>query len=314
MMKITRSRRQSRNGLGMYALILTALLFWGSDAFSQLKVPCCQENLLRNPGFEMGALAGSGTFQGCATTGTNYVNNWCAVGSPQYNSSLGIGGNRGILMWGIGANFNTGEGIYQAVNIATGWMYQISFDALFYDAVSTGPDSVIFQFRAFNSAPTSPLPAGGALIGEYVVKNTSYGRFTLPVWTPNSAYSYLQIRVRNGSTTNDGAYVSWGRIDNVCLERELIMGIDDKNPEEAAYTLYPNPNSGQISLSFPPEAGDLQMVKVTDLTGRTFEVPVLSAGMGEAQFDTSHLLTGTYTLSVTFSDPNYRTTLKFEKF
>lgn len=306
-------------------LLLFLMAIGGPQLYSQKKVLCCEGNLLKNPNFESGVRVGNGSIYGCNWGGSSsYVNNWCGIGSPQYAPSTNpIASGMAMVFWGIGTNFSAGEGIYQQTSLVAGTSYSISFDGVFSDQVPTGPDEVILRFRAYNSPVSSPNQAGGVLIGEFTIKNTSWGRYTLPTWTAPANYSYLVITAHNNSAINHGNYVSWGWIDNICLIRTLERRtrISESKTQDLSGQLtgseamvWPNPAKDRLNFASKPEAGTPVSAEIYDLQGRKISSLDLKTSGNESSFDVSQLPKGLYLLKVAFKDGNYNFAYKFEKF
>ncbi len=205
-----------------------ALLLSGNveTTLSGTPLPCCESNIVRNGDFSDGfhsTNGDGGSFTGCGTAfPASYATDWCGVGTPQYiqypNSNT-----FGITLWGIGENFQTGEGIYQAVSIVNGETYRIRFDGVFRDINPTCADSLIFRFWAFGTPPTTVNDPSGVLMGEFIVKNTDWGTFEIPGWTASADYQYLFVTIHNGSLVNDGMYAGWGGIDNICISSDTLV-------------------------------------------------------------------------------------------
>ena len=60
----------------------------------------------------------------------------------------------------------------------------------------------------------------GAPIGQSPILNQHdvWTHVCLPDWTPSANYNRLFINFQNSSTTNHGDSVSWGRIDDICIQ------------------------------------------------------------------------------------------------
>ncbi len=283
-------------------------------------LPCCNSNLVANADFEDGYHSNTGdggSFTGCNSAFPNsYATNWCGVGTPQY-IQYATTNNYGITMWGIGQNFQAGEGFYQAMPIGSSGnicTYNLRFDGLFRDINPNSPDSIVFKFWAYNIAPNTVNAPGGVLIGEYSVKNTSWGRYTLPEWTTTNTYQYLFVSIHNSSLVNDGAYACWGGIDNICLQNTAcLVGITDGDGMAAEPILFPNPAGEKLTLRAATDAAEIASVEVVDLLGRTFVAPFISVSAREVQVDISRIPAGSYVLRVQYQDGSQVVVKKFVK-
>ena len=174
----------------------------------------CRGNLVRNPGFTDGNVPGS--------MPAASVNDWAsASGTPQVISSVGCEDLGAIQMWG---NQVVGESIYQALSTGfqAGKTYRIKV-CIRWLATSNRllPQYVRFKFRASSSVPafSSCVSPACEVIGT--TPNTSssaWQTFTLPDWTAPSNLGFLTIQPENDHAINDGNLVSWGQIDNLCIQ------------------------------------------------------------------------------------------------
>lgn len=294
--------------------LFTLMIVCGFSAFAQAQgVLCCRDNVLTNGDFESGNFTGNGSVSGCSTAGS-YADDWCGVGSAQYLLNTGFGATAGFSMWGIGQTYSSGEGIYQAVNIGMGDTCHIRFDGRFGDQVPTGPDSVIVRFQAYTSAPTSVSGAGGTLIGDFVVKNTSYGTFTLAEWVAPAAFTHIMINPRNNAPMNDGALVSWIKLDNICMEVSPRM-VNQQDPfDDARVIAYPHPAGEMVGLQYPVEWGQIKDLKIVDLQGRLITAPVLRKEVGEIHLNLEGLSAGLYLLNLAFENGPEKVVERIEKY
>jgi hypothetical protein len=184
---------------------------------------CCAGNLVLNGSFS-NAIIGNTTN---IDQGGTSVPNWkVAYGTPQITKLFGCEDSGYVHMWG---NQVAGEAIRQTgVSFISGHKYQIKFCAKFANLVPPPADQFVrFLFRASNlnlGSPNAVLPVN-AIIGTSVnIANVGAGNwvtYTMPVWTAPANYSILTISPTNSSALNDGDYVSWGDIDNICVTEIL---------------------------------------------------------------------------------------------
>ncbi len=180
-----------------------------------LPVSCCDSTVVTNGSFSSGNLAGNGSFTGCnAQFPASYETSWCGIGTPQVAYA---GGNHGYYMsfWGVGQNFNSGEGIYQQVNIVQGQRYKICFDAYATHYGAVWPAQFYLRFAGDTQQPTSIH--SGALIQDYALAIFDWHQGTF-YWTAPASYNYLILSVRNSIPTNDSTLATWVSLDNLCIE------------------------------------------------------------------------------------------------
>ena len=200
----------------LVALLLPLLLIsaFTFQTFSQTQSPDCPGNLLKNGDFATGVISvGNGNFPPSTVPG------WSpAFGTPQIAATMGCNTPNFVTMWG---NKVVGEGIKQTVNIQKNHTYKLS---LCVRVDPTVGKYVRFNVRAWDSN-TTPITYTGAapvigLTGN-ITNSTTWTPVTLPNWTAPSNFDTITINPENDNTANDGNTVSWGWIDNVCLQEVL---------------------------------------------------------------------------------------------
>ncbi len=195
---------------GLSVVTYTAIDACGntSSCSFTIKVVCvcnCVNNLVLNPGFIQGAVAGN-----LGTTG--HSDHWINYTTPQVVPGDSCCDDVSIQMFGWLYN---GEAIYQqGMGFQAGHQYKISFCARFVPNNSYG-NNVSFGFTGANG---NILPfqctTGCENIGSSPqIFNSNWASYTLPVWTPAQNWDRLYIR-----TFNTLAQKSWGRIDNICVQ------------------------------------------------------------------------------------------------
>ncbi len=172
----------------------------------------CSASILQNGSFQDGLVGGD-------INGTGHVDFWSAIpfSSPQAVISDGCADPGALQMWG---NQVVGEGIEQSVNFEAGKSYDISFCGLWMPSVQ---DNVRIRFRAINGS-------GGISQINYLncsnceemwlspILDLNWNTYTFSGWTPSNNYNTLVITIWNDYNINDGDYVSWARIDDLCIE------------------------------------------------------------------------------------------------
>lgn len=171
-----------------------------------VKVVCacnCPNNILQNPGFFEGAIAGSFTHGA-------HSNHWLeGTYTPQVVSGDSCCDNYSMQMWGYKSN---GESIVQqGLQFKAGHHYKISFCGRYVSNTSAG--SVNFGFTAANSSVDPYQCTTCDDIGSSPkITSTSWNTFSLPIWTPKQNWDRMYVRVFNLYGLK-----AWGRIDNICV-------------------------------------------------------------------------------------------------
>lgn len=172
----------------------------------------CPGNLLANPGFVHGLVPGS--MPGAS------VDDWLAASaSPQVVGGPGCEDTGLIQMWG---NDVVGESVQQILappGIVAGRTYRLTLCMRWLDNNPSLPQFVQFRVRASNGAISYGVNgANSSDIGiTATTSSTAWQMVTLPEWTAPFNCDRITINPQNGFTVNDGAFVSWGQIDNLCL-------------------------------------------------------------------------------------------------
>lgn len=234
-----------RSSFGVFLVLASLLLILAvlpgikamrNAALSAL-VPQASSCLIQNGDFSSGISIVGGN----NSMPPSSVANWSsAFQTPQIGMDGGCGGPTPgyILMWG---NKAVGEGIKQTgLSIQAGHVYKLSACVRHRVQPSnpTLPAYVRFNVRASASsggpvvyAATPPVGSQIGVIGDASnspvttpnqgIVSTTWTNVTLANWTANAPYDTITINPENDSTVNNGAYVSWGDIDNICLTEVL---------------------------------------------------------------------------------------------
>lgn len=228
----------------------------------------CEDNLVKNGDFTAGLVPGN-------LGGPGNVNNWTTwTNTPQVIVGDTCQEAGAIQMWG---NQVVGESIQQPVAFTSGGIYEVTFCGKWLNTVQ---DSVRFRFRASTGLPGSYLNCTGACDEIYLspVLTTNWVTYTSAPWTATQNFNTLTISVWNNYNINDGAYVSWSRIDDVCIRRLGTSAIKDL-PGQVSATLFPNPTSGDLTLEFGQALEAEAQISIMDLTGRVVEL--IQVGVGQ---------------------------------
>lgn len=124
-----------------------------------------------------------------------------------------------LQMWG---NLAVGESVYQTLpgaGFKAGTTYRISVCYRWLDNNPVLPQYVRFRLGAASAVPGSYPPLGGTtLIGTTPNTNsTTWTSYTFPDWTAPSNAGWITVNPENNSNLNNGNFVSWGLIDDICV-------------------------------------------------------------------------------------------------
>lgn len=228
----------------------------------------CEDNIVLNGDFTAGLVPGN-------LGGPGNVSNWTTwTNSPQVIIGDTCQEAGAIQMWG---NQVVGESIQQPVAFNSGGIYEVTFCGKWLNTVQ---DSVRFRFRASTGLPGSYLNCAGTCDEIYLspVLTTSWTTYTSVPWTATQNFNTLTISVWNNYNLNDGAYVSWSRIDDVCIRRIGTSATKDI-PGQISATLFPNPTNGEMTLEFGQALEADAQISVMDLTGRVVQQIAAESGM-----------------------------------
>lgn len=181
----------------------------------QIPGPGCPGDLVKNGGFFSGLVAGDLDAGG-------KLSNWSRLSAtPQVVANEGDLANGSVLMWG---NQVVGESIKQQVGgggFVYGTTYEISFSYRWRGSGTVNPQNVAIQLCASTAEPTL-YPGSGAGAGYSQIcltpltTSTSWTRHTM-AWYANLTGSWLTINPENAFAINNGNYVSWGEVDDICI-------------------------------------------------------------------------------------------------
>lgn len=243
----------------------------------------CEDNIVLNGDFTAGLVSGN-----LGSPGN--VNNWTTwTNTPQVIVGDTCQEAGAIQMWG---NQVVGESIQQPVAFTLGGIYEVTFCGKWLNTVQ---DSVRFRFRASTGLPGSYLNCSGTCDEIYLspVLTTNWVTYTSAAWTATQNFNTLTISVWNNYNINDGAYVSWSRIDDVCIRRIGTSATNDIAGQVSA-TLFPNPTSGDMILEFGQSLESDAQISIMDLTGRPVQQILVKAGMKSQSISISNYPAGIY--------------------
>jgi len=227
----------------------------------------CVDNLVKNGDFTAGLVPGN-------LGGPGNVNNWSTwTNTPQVILGDTCQDAGAIQMWG---NQVVGESIQQPVAFTSGGIYEVTFCGRWLNTVQ---DSVRFRFRASTGLPGSYFNCSGSCDEIYLspVLSTNWATYTSAPWTATQNFNTLTISVWNNYNLNDGAYVSWSRLDDVCIRR-IGTSATHEVPGQISAILSPNPTSGEMTLEFGKPLESEAQISIMDLTGRMIQQIGVASG------------------------------------
>lgn len=263
--------------------------------------PACNDSILLNGDFLGGWAPGD-------LNGSGNVDNWFPIPSSSGGAGLcspqvinqGCADDGAIMMWG---NQVVGEGIRQNVTFTAGETYQLSFCAEYLPTVQ--PNARL-RFRATNHPNLIYQQVGGygpcnlpdcEEIFLSPVLTTGWNTYAdTDNWTPQSNYSNLVVTVWNDFAENNGDYVSWARVDNICISIPPSSTQDLRGEIQGG--VFPNPTDGKLSIRFLNYQVSKGSLAIMDMWGKTHQTISLPAGISEYDFSVSGLSPGIYLLVV----------------
>ncbi|MBL7827793.1 MAG: T9SS type A sorting domain-containing protein, partial [Saprospiraceae bacterium] len=232
-------------------------------------VDTCEGNIVLNGDFSQGLVPGNLGFGGACANWATWTN------SPQVIAHDNCNDPGAMQMWG---NQVVGESIWQGVTFQAGGIYEASFCGKWFSTLG----NVQLRFRASNGFPGTYASCGANCDEIFLspVVTTSWATYTSAPWVATQNYNTLTISVWNNFAINDGAYVSWARIDDVCIRRIGTTATHEKTGSIDA-RLYPNPTSGEIRVDFGTPLEEETTLCVFDLTGRMLQQQIAQQGTTE---------------------------------
>lgn len=211
----------------------------------------CPGNLINNPGFTIGAVAGTMPSQGASS-------NWqTGYGNPEVLTDFGCGDPAYITLKG---DKTSGDIIYQQLStpIQKGKVYELSVCVRYSVPCPGYPNCVPYvKLRGIafnNSLPqtgTHPLPNTDLAIIDIsgrIPVCTDWTQFVFHRWRAGQNFNNIAISVENSENPSSGL-ISIGDIDNICL-----VEVNDSIPcylAELDANGLPIPPFGQIDTDCP---------------------------------------------------------------
>ena len=200
----------------MNKLLGTVLSLVSSALFSGFaNAQSCPNTIVDNGTFTDGLVPGCCVQSWSPLTHTpQFVTDTC---SPSNTSSA----SGAVQMWG---NSAVGESIVQVLpgpGIQAGKSYRVRVCYRWHDNDPILPQYVRFRLSVSPGLPFNypPIEAAYQTIGLTPnTSSTSWTSYSFPIWTAPSDAQWLMINPENDFAVNDGDFVSWGQIDDVCIE------------------------------------------------------------------------------------------------
>lgn len=220
----------------------------------------CIGNIVRNGGFDEGAIPGDLTAPGASNYWSIFT--W----TPQVVDFDFCKDSISMQMWG---NQAVGEGLKQAITIQQGGIYQVSFCA---KRLNTPYPLAQARFRA-HVAPVSYLdynvcnPGTCDDIFLSPVLTPNWVQYVSAPWIANQNYDLLTISVWNNYNTLNKAFTSWLRIDDICIEK--IGTVANYNTDSKAFAkTYPNPSYDDLIVEFAKPLIVKTKIELLDINGQ----------------------------------------------
>ncbi len=191
--------------------------------FSKGNVDCkCSNNLLQDGGFQNLSVTGSGSTPSNISSSSSP---WQpGYKTPQWSNNIQPACDKGVVsMWG---NKTVGESIHQNGLSFTPGTYTVKFTARFVNPTSLST-FVRLKLATYtgSGAPSTYDPAGLASVN---ISSGSWETYSFTFST--AAANSISLHPENDYTNNDGAYVSWIQIDNICIEKACKIPDEKCNP------------------------------------------------------------------------------------
>ncbi len=179
----------------------------------------CIGNIVENGGFNQGfaGINGGDLDQGAT------ISNWhTGIGSPQVFNGPGCVDNGFIFMWG---NKEISESFEQVLTtpFKEGHAYKIRYCAAKSNINKPFADPFVrFLFRASNNLLTDNSTSGDLSVisgntNDMNISSNSWTTYNTSCWVANKDYGRLTVSIQTNKNIDNGDYVSYGTIDNICI-------------------------------------------------------------------------------------------------
>ena len=106
------------------------------------------------------------------------------------------------------------------------------------------------------------------------------------------------LRTINDFAINDGAYVSWARIDDVCIRRIGTSAANELTTAAAQMRIFPNPTRGAFTLDLGNTIELDATIVITDMLGSTVMQQDIPSGTSSQQILLENAPNGLYIVQV----------------
>jgi hypothetical protein len=254
----------------------------GKIAFEKGNVDCkCSNNILLDGGFQNLTASGSNISSSSTPWQPGFK-------TPQWSNTIQPACDKGVVsMWG---NKTVGESIFQTgLTIAPG-CYTVKFTARFVNPTSLSTFVRLKFATVLASGAPAYDPPGVASVN---ISSTSWQTYSFTFTT--GAATTVNLHPENDYTQNDGAYVSWIQLDNICIEKCCKIPDEKCNPNFSAAAFTVNAQ-GNVIINVNPVItagaqhywgllgasgiGDNTAIPLSTITsGSTFGLAVSSTGV-----------------------------------
>ncbi|MGG9961655.1 hypothetical protein [Ferruginibacter sp. SUN106] len=210
------------------------------DATRVGAVDCnCNNNVLKDGGFEkLSVITGGSDIS--ASSNPWQLNTY----SPQWTNTSGACNKGFVSMWG---NKVVGESIYQNGLPFTPGTYTVKFTARFANP-TTISTLVRLKIWAFSGSSPSGYDASG--FASLNITSTNWATYSMSI-TIAPGQTGIVLHPENDYNKNDGAYVSWIQLDNICIEKACKIPDEKCDPKFAAAPFTVN-SQGNIVINVNP--------------------------------------------------------------
>lgn len=236
------------------------------------------------------------SFQSLSASGSNITSSstpWLkGANTPQWTPAMGACDKGYVSMWG---NKTVGESIHQNLSspLVSGKTYKIKFSARFINPSSSPSTFVRLKVIAGNTPPSYD----GAGVVSTNISSTTWATYNTTANIVGSGQTYITLHPENDYTQNDGKYVSWIQIDNICIEEVCKISDEQCNPNFTAspFTLNSQCNV-VVNVNPTVTAGATHYWGMMGATGLGDNTPIpLSSIISGASFGLSVSSTGVAT-------------------
>ncbi len=198
--------------------------------FSKGNVDCkCSNNLLQDGGFQNVSVGGAGLPSNINGSSTPWK---AGSNTPQWSGTIQPACDKGVVsMWG---NQTVGESIYQnGIPFVAGKTYRVKFTARFVNPTSL---STFVRLKLFLFGSGAPSGYDGSGVASVNITNSSWETYSTNssgsslTFMAGPGQNSIALHPENDYRQNDGSYVSWIQLDNICIEEVCKIPDEKCNP------------------------------------------------------------------------------------